>query len=78
MAKATTTRQFPTTVPCPGHDRGCCVEPYGHEQVEVLTSERSKTVRLAACSSLLAQGWTGHQIAVSKDSDLMLEVYDLI
>ena len=58
------------TVGCPGHEFGCCAQPQGHEQVEVLTSARAKTVRLAPCSALLAQGWRGHQLAFAKgDAD---------
>ena len=51
-----------TTVQCPALVCTCG----GTEQVEVLTSAKAKTVRLAACAPLLAQGWRGHQIAVAK------------
>lgn len=51
-----------TSVSCPQLVCAGC----GGQQVEVLTSAKAKTVRLAACAPLLAQGWTGHQLAVAK------------
>jgi hypothetical protein len=76
MAKATTT-QYPISVPCPGRERGVCAEPAGHEHVAVLTSPSAKTVRLAACRSLVAQGWSGHQIAVRKGDEVSEGLYGL-
>ena len=61
----TTTSTTSQRVTCPGLCGGKC----GGELVEVMTSAKAKTVRFAACSSLLAQGWKGHQMAALKGAD---------
>ena len=56
MIRFTIIRQ---TVPCPGLCGGKC----GGELVAAVASSKAKTVRFAACSALIAQGWRGHQLA---------------
>lgn len=53
---------FISSVKCP---QLVCANCHG-DDVEVLTSTSAKTVRLAPCESLIAQGWRGHQLAVAK------------
>ena len=62
LVHMTTTTTHTQQVTCPG----MCGATSCGELVEVMTSPKAKTVRFAACTKLLAQGWKGHQMAIVK------------